>query len=140
MHVPVHERLPRQVCCLTPQCQCLPSHADSLGFMAPFHKKHRFLWPFAESSIWNTAIGSGARYVPAGIYAEEPPVEMHNDQEWIMRASKDDPLADWQDDSGNFPGLCSATGACRSARASALASLSCRTSRSSAAAAIRSRH
>jgi hypothetical protein len=90
-----------------------------------------YLWPFANSSIWNTAIGSAAKYgahggsflhstlcfcnslnmyVPAGIYAHEPPAEVHNDQEWIMRASEEDPLADWLDDSGNFPGLCDATG------------------------------
>ena len=73
-----------------------------------------YLWPFNSSSIWNTAIGSGAQYVPAEIYADELPVEIHNDQEWIMHASQDDPLADWQDDSGNFPGLCTATGTCQS--------------------------
>jgi len=28
-------------------------------------------WPFAADSIWNVAIGSGARYVPAGIEASE---------------------------------------------------------------------
>ena len=79
---------------------------------APSHTKFRYLWPFDKSSIWNTAIGSGAHYVPSGIYVEELPAEMHNDQEWIMRASQDDPLADWHDDSGNFPGLCTVTGAC----------------------------
>ena len=43
--------------------------------------RDRLLQPFAASSIWNTAIGSGARYVAAGIYPLPPgpppaPVDM----------------------------------------------------------------
>ncbi len=29
--------------------------------------RNKYKWPFASDSIWNTPIGSGARYVPAGI-------------------------------------------------------------------------
>ena len=77
--------------------------------------RDRFLWPFDASSIWNTAIGSEAQYVPAGIYPHDsgdggPPVEIHNDQEFIVNTSSSDPLADWMDDSGNFPGGCTVTG------------------------------
>jgi hypothetical protein len=77
--------------------------------------RDRFLWPFNASSIWNTPIGSSAVYVDAGIYnnadaAHGPPVEFHNDQDWIIRASASDPVVQWVDDSGNFPGMCSATG------------------------------
>jgi hypothetical protein len=77
--------------------------------------RDRFLWPFAATSIWNTAIGSGAVYVDAGIYSlvdslRALPVEFHNDQDWLIRASASDPLVQWIDDSGNFPGLCTATG------------------------------
>ena len=96
-----------------------PSEAGAEGGAAPGGKapgaaapacRDRFLWPFAASSIWNTPIGSSARYEPAGIYSAELPTELHNDQEWIVHASPTDPLVDWVDDSGNFPGGCAATG------------------------------
>ena len=29
--------------------------------------RNKYKWPFASDSIWNVPIGSGARYVPAGI-------------------------------------------------------------------------
>jgi hypothetical protein len=74
--------------------------------------RDRFLWPFSAASIWNTPIGSSARYVPAGIYRDnELPTEIHNDQEWLIRSAASDPLAAWADDSGNFPGGCAARGA-----------------------------
>jgi hypothetical protein len=77
--------------------------------------RDRFLWPFAATSIWNTPIGSLAIYVDAGIYSLVDPLralpsEIHNDQDWLIRASPSDPLVMWIDDSGNFPGGCSATG------------------------------
>lgn len=72
--------------------------------------RDRFLWPFSQSSIWNTPLGSGAQLVDAGIYATEAPENIHNDQDWLIRASPSDPLVAWNDDSGNFPGLCSAKG------------------------------
>ena len=97
----LREYVPRQV----------DNAEPSLAVSTPCDKTHRFLWPFDQSSIWNTAIGSGAKYLPAEIYADELPSEIHNDQEWIIRAREGDPLADWQDDSGDFPGLCNATGA-----------------------------
>lgn len=80
--------------------------------------RDRYLWPFSKQSIWNTPIGSGAVYVPANIYIDDsgplgPPVEFHNDQDLIVRASDSDPLVDWHDDSGNFPGMCGATGPVR---------------------------
>ena len=80
--------------------------------------RDRFLWPFSARSVWNSAIGSSAVYVPAGIYVDAsgprgPPAEFHTDQDLIVRASATDPLVDWLDDSGNFPGGCGASGPVR---------------------------
>ena len=80
--------------------------------------RDRWLWPFSQTSIWNTPIGSGARYLPAGLFPEAagargPPVEIHSDQDLLVRASASDPLVSWLDDSGNFPGMCGATGPVR---------------------------
>jgi hypothetical protein len=77
--------------------------------------RDRFLWPFASTSIWNTPIGTNAEYVDAGIYTNAdslrgPPVNFHNDQDWLIQSSPSDPLVDWVDDSGNFPGMCGAQG------------------------------
>jgi hypothetical protein len=77
--------------------------------------RDRFLWPFASTSIWNTPIGSDAEYVPAGLYAGDgpnfaPPANIHNDQDWVLRATASDPNVTWIDDSGNFPGMCNAKG------------------------------
>lgn len=41
------------------------------------------------------------------------PVQIHNDQDWILQATKDDPIVGWMDDSGNFPGSCGTTGPVR---------------------------
>ena len=76
--------------------------------------RDRFAWPFADTSIWNSAIGSGAAYLPANIYSTELPTQIHNDQEWLVRTTSTDPLTPWVDDSGAFPGGCKATGAVRS--------------------------
>jgi hypothetical protein len=76
--------------------------------------RDRFYWPFNSSSIWNTAIGSSAVFLPANIYSGSGdfglPVEIHNDQEWIIRTTYTDPIVQWIDDSNNFPGMCTATG------------------------------
>ena len=90
-----------------------PSEAGAQGAGAAPACRDRFLWPFSPASIWNTPIGSSARYVPAGIYSAELPAGLHNDQEFLARASPTDPLSEWIDDSGNFPGGCAATGAVR---------------------------
>ena len=73
--------------------------------------RDRFLWPFNATSIWNTPIGSGAQYVPAGIYSGDDeahglPFNVHNDQDWLVLTTADDPVVQWIDDSGNFPGMC----------------------------------
>jgi len=77
--------------------------------------RDRFLWPFSAQSIWNTAIGGGAQYVPAGIYSGVDalrglPVEVHNDQDWPILTTASDPVVGWIDSSGDFPGLCSFPG------------------------------
>ena len=59
---------------------------------------------------YSTPIGSDAQFVPANIYADELPLGIHNDQEWLIRSTASSPLADWLDDSGNFPGMCGAKG------------------------------
>lgn len=80
--------------------------------------RDRWLWPFSAASIFNTAIGSAANYVPAGIYRDAsgplgPPSGFHNDQDILVRSAASDPLVDWHDDSGNFPGGCAASGPVR---------------------------
>jgi hypothetical protein len=77
--------------------------------------RNPFLWPFAANSIWNTPIGSAAQYSPAHIYNETltlrdrgPPSGFHNDQDWIVRVSATDPLTQWINDAGQFPGGCNA--------------------------------
>jgi len=77
--------------------------------------RDRFLHPFSADSIWNSAIGSDAVFVPAGLFTgaddlRAPPANIHSDQDWILRASPADPLVDWINDAGAFPGGCAATG------------------------------
>jgi hypothetical protein len=68
-------------------------------------------WPFTPASIWNTPIGSGADYRPAGIYAGAPgsrtgpPVQFHVDQDELVIATPEDPVTPWWDQ-GGFPGSC----------------------------------
>jgi len=98
-----------------PELELAPELAPELALEPAPACRDRFLWPFAETSIWNAAIGSNAIYVDAGIYSlVDPlralPVEIHNDQDWLIRASPSDPNVTWLDDSGEFPGGCSATG------------------------------
>ena len=87
----------------------------TLGSSSSAPCRDRFLQPFSQASIWNTAIGANASYVPAGLFTGagpllSPPANIHNDQDWVLRATASDPLVDWIDDSGNFPGLCTAQG------------------------------
>lgn len=114
--------LPRLVLasCLVVAAQTSPSdvmswQASTATSTADVACRDRFLWPFNSSSIWNTAIGSDAVYVPAGIYDGSShlkgiPVQFHNDQDWLILTTENDPLVPWLDDSGNFPGGCSASG------------------------------
>ena len=78
--------------------------------LQPAACRDRFLWPFSADSIWNTPIGSAAVYAPANIYHTELPTQIHNDQDWLVRTRATDPLTPWIDDSGQFPGGCSAKG------------------------------
>jgi hypothetical protein len=60
-------------------------------------------WPFAASSIWNTPIGSGAVFVPAGLFAgapgsgKEAPFDMMSDDDYMIVTTADMPLVDWHD-------------------------------------------
>lgn len=47
------------------------------------------LWPFATSSPWNTPIGSGALFIPAGLTAEP---NMTVDVEYFVRPAEGDPV------------------------------------------------
>ena len=51
--------------------------------------RDRWLEPFSSNSIWNTAIGSGAVFTPAGLFApgdhRGPPSNFHNDQDFLLR-------------------------------------------------------
>ena len=55
-------------------------------------------------------------FAPVNIYNESagfdsgPPANFHNDQDWVILATDQAPLADWIDDTGNFPGLCTGAG------------------------------
>ena len=61
--------------------------------------RDRWREPFSSDSIWNTAVGSGARFEPAGIFAPEDPRgdpdNFHNDQDFLVRVTSDDPLTEW---------------------------------------------
>ena len=61
--------------------------------------RDRWLEPFHESSIWNTAIGSGAKFFPAGLFAHGDyrglPGNFHNDQDWLVRTTLSDPITTW---------------------------------------------
>lgn len=61
--------------------------------------RDRFLEPFSNTSIWNTAIGSDALFVHAKLF-ETPdlfPSQFHNDQEFFVRVTESDPEFDWID-------------------------------------------
>lgn len=80
--------------------------------------RDRFLWPFSNTSIWNTAIGDQAIYLPANLYDNStsrhgPPMTIHNDQEWLILTDANDPIVEWKDQ-GGFPGSCSSTGPTKS--------------------------
>ena len=55
--------------------------------------------PFSSKSIWNAPIGSAAIFVPAHIYDASrgfaPPVNFHNDQEFVIETSAADPFVRW---------------------------------------------
>lgn len=66
--------------------------------------RDRFQWPFAGTSIWNTPLGTGAHYAPAGLYPNTsapvgsrygPPNEFHNDQDFFVLAKATDPQTPW---------------------------------------------
>jgi len=76
--------------------------------------RDRFIWPFSNTSIWNTAIGDQAIYVPANIFDNAtnrrgPPMAIHNDQEWLILNDANSVVVEWKDQ-GGFPGSCSSTG------------------------------
>jgi hypothetical protein len=48
-----------------------------------------WFWPFASDSIWNTPIGSGAVYEPAGFKRSG---YIGVDQEWFFKLKKSDPI------------------------------------------------
>ena len=60
--------------------------------------RDRFLEPFSSDSIWNTAIGSAASFAAANLYADaatNPLENVHNDQDFFLRVTNDDPIASW---------------------------------------------
>ena len=75
--------------------------------------RDRYLEPFSSDSIWNTAIGSEAEFAPANLYADasNPLTNVHNDQDFFLRVTEEDPLVDWvsQGDWG-VDNHCAATG------------------------------
>ena len=70
--------------------------------------RDRFLSPFSNTSIWNTAIGSNAKFVPALIFHSngpcgsspncQPATSFHNDQDFFLRSNPgSDVLVPWID-------------------------------------------
>ena len=61
--------------------------------------RDRWLEPFSATSIWNTAIGSLAKFKPAMLFApgdyRGDPANFHNDHDFLVRGGPDDPLTDW---------------------------------------------
>jgi hypothetical protein len=55
----------------------------------PQTSRDPWLWPFASTSIWNMPIGSGAKYVPAGLKAA-PHIGL--DEEWMIITKASDPI------------------------------------------------
>jgi len=54
--------------------------------------------PFAQGSIWNTPIGSGAEFQPAGVFAPGriQPEQFHHDDDHVwLKLSADDPETPW---------------------------------------------
>lgn len=48
-------------------------------------------WPFAQTSIWNQPIGTGAVYVPAGF---QPAANVSVDEDWWITTTDSDPVTD----------------------------------------------
>lgn len=61
--------------------------------------RDRFLEPFSADSIWNTAIGSKAKFHPANLFVKGDyrglPGNFHNDQDFIVHNKPSDPITDW---------------------------------------------
>ena len=61
--------------------------------------RDRWLEPFSSDSIWNTAIGSGANFKAANLFADGDwrgmPGSFHNDQDFVVRTTHQDPLTTW---------------------------------------------
>ena len=72
-------------------------HIDDDAPSASVNCRDRFLEPFSSSSIWNTAIGSGAVFAPANLFATPSryPTQFHNDQDFILRVTDADPHTKW---------------------------------------------
>ena len=92
-------------------------HALSLS---PSTCRDPFRWPFGDSSIWNTAIGSNATYHFANLYySDNPkdthgrPTQFHVDQDWALRSDIADPVVVWRDSFSAFPAPnCTQNGCC----------------------------
>lgn len=54
-------------------------------------------WPFSNDSIWNTAIGSGAQYAAAGIFAagKPQPESFFSDDDYFIVTQASDPQVPW---------------------------------------------
>lgn len=58
-------------------------------------------WPYAASSVWNTALGSGAAFAPANLFAGPPgsgkdaPFDMMSDDDYMIVTAESDPVVSW---------------------------------------------
>ena len=83
-------------------CACLAMLALS-GFVVAGSGveecRDRFLEPFSSDSIWNVGIGDGAIFKHAHLFQQGDwrglPTNFHNDQDFILRTTLEDPLTDW---------------------------------------------
>lgn len=72
------------------------------------HSEHaacrdKLAWPFAQASIWNMPIGSGAKFQAANIFALNmtQPGNFHHDDDHIwIQMSDSDPVTPWYEQGG----------------------------------------
>ncbi|WP_091615242.1 hypothetical protein [Micromonospora mirobrigensis] len=65
--------------------------------------RSKLRWPFARDSIWNTPLGSGARYVPVRIGSKG----LGTDEDWFVATSARDPEVPTYMYASFFKGRCS---------------------------------
>lgn len=90
--------------CIAVVLTCVVAEEYSIGSGDDASCRDAWQQPFAVDSIWNTAIGSHAKYTPVQLYTTVTPQNFHNDQEFLVRARSSDPLVPWHNQGTWGPG------------------------------------